>query len=766
MDNAVTKGFLANFPGKQIYVSKPDKTTGTPYHFYGEFDDVEPKLRKQEGKQWGTFFTVNELDRDLDPTRNKQGKRPWRTKKMFERARAVWIDDDANIGKRDIESFPAPPNIIVTTSPGKYHYYWLTSTNNQTEWERVMRSITNNFGGDQNAKDISRILRLPGFTHNKSEPFDVTFEQITDKIYEWEYIKKIFPLETGTKSTKTKEEKSSSVQTEGKPVSGGNFDTISAIQQILSAENYHGSLTSLALRYVNKGMDRDEICIILRGIGELANKREEWESRFNHEHLYECIDSAFRIVDGEKTFAKPLLESEKVRSEIPEFPKDTMLNWPEPWPMIWSNFKKLPRTLDECLLFPTVITVHAFLLNAIYVNSENRRPNMAFLNIAPSTGNKDVNSKNVLHIMTDIMQRKDPHNLFFHRMLGFPENITADTSFLESFSDGDLFWINTEATALFQQLVQGANLNSSVRALGDKLIEVVDGLIITSKAKAGKAIPAIKDPNAQILLYTQPETVEQYLTPELITRGFLGRFLIHIATPIGDNPFDDAFLTGSVMTRDIEDELAQLYRLIPSKSESKIQIKPTTKDIKFFQKWMINDVAKLSEGDDSVKMLKRLGISTEQLYTVILGICKRWDRIKNRTERKEFDIQCMMPILNYWAKCKAYVIKEYMVQDLDPLYREVLNVIIELITKQVKSPRGSKFIDKYNAVPRGEVTRVIQSRTRLKRQLDARGDNRNVLLRTQQIIDSLIKHGELIEFTISNKLRLVGFPTEEVDSDS
>jgi hypothetical protein len=57
--------------------------------------------------------------------------------------------------------------MIVESSPGKYHRYILVDGAPLDEFEPVQQRLVDDFGSDPNAKDRSRVLRLPGFFHRK-----------------------------------------------------------------------------------------------------------------------------------------------------------------------------------------------------------------------------------------------------------------------------------------------------------------------------------------------------------------------------------------------------------------------------------------------------------------------------------------------------------------------------------------------------------------------------------------------------------------------
>ena len=63
------------------------------------------------------------------------------------------------------KNFPLEPSIIVESSPGHQHIYWLTDPEHPLPidgFDGVQKRIVLDYGADANAKDLARTLRLPG----------------------------------------------------------------------------------------------------------------------------------------------------------------------------------------------------------------------------------------------------------------------------------------------------------------------------------------------------------------------------------------------------------------------------------------------------------------------------------------------------------------------------------------------------------------------------------------------------------------------------
>ena len=130
----------------------------------------------------GVFVTVQDTDGDGRTTRN------------VTRIRAVFQEADTP----DAKAPPQPANIEVESSPGKFHRYWLITPDTTPDadgFAGVMERLVQDWGSDPNAKDIARVLRLPGFAHQKdpTNPFMVRVTGGSGGAYQWVAIDAAFP---------------------------------------------------------------------------------------------------------------------------------------------------------------------------------------------------------------------------------------------------------------------------------------------------------------------------------------------------------------------------------------------------------------------------------------------------------------------------------------------------------------------------------------------------------------------------------------------
>jgi hypothetical protein len=112
---------------------------------------------------------------------------PNRTKENVREIRHVYLDLDEDAGAslhalRTSGDAPSP-NFVLDTSPGKHQVVWRVEGFDQEQAESLLRSLANQFGGDPAATDVSRVLRLPGFTNRKyNEQFVVRVHHETDQL--------------------------------------------------------------------------------------------------------------------------------------------------------------------------------------------------------------------------------------------------------------------------------------------------------------------------------------------------------------------------------------------------------------------------------------------------------------------------------------------------------------------------------------------------------------------------------------------------------
>jgi len=128
---------------------------------HGTITERGGELTRLNRQGAGIFITVNETD--------LKGRK----EENITKVRALFLDfDDPSANPRKIiAGLKLPPHMVIESSPGKFHVYWLTSNCELSQFSSLQHKLAKTFGGDIKIKDISRVMRLPGFLHQKGEPF-------------------------------------------------------------------------------------------------------------------------------------------------------------------------------------------------------------------------------------------------------------------------------------------------------------------------------------------------------------------------------------------------------------------------------------------------------------------------------------------------------------------------------------------------------------------------------------------------------------------
>jgi hypothetical protein len=84
------------------------------------------------------------------------------------RVRYVFVDTDG----AQLETILAalPPHMVIESSPGRYHVYWRATGVPLEQFGAIQKAAIAKFGTDKAVNDLPRVMRLPGFDHQKEAP--------------------------------------------------------------------------------------------------------------------------------------------------------------------------------------------------------------------------------------------------------------------------------------------------------------------------------------------------------------------------------------------------------------------------------------------------------------------------------------------------------------------------------------------------------------------------------------------------------------------
>jgi hypothetical protein len=244
----------------------------------------------------GIFFTVNETD-------------GWgRNAKNIVRVRAVFVDlDGAPLAP--VLDAGLEPHFVVESSSGRWHVYWLVDDCPLDQFERVQLALARRFNGDRNVHDLPRVLRVPGYLHQKErneakghsgEPFE---SRVLDGVgfngppYALAEIVASLKLELDTQDTGT-----------DASTNGGNSETDDELRgHIINGDKgqVYFALRGLAARFVGRGMDTRDAIAALQGLLDAAAWRvldpKTWTKR--REGVVTLVESAARKYADPRTKA-------------------------------------------------------------------------------------------------------------------------------------------------------------------------------------------------------------------------------------------------------------------------------------------------------------------------------------------------------------------------------------------------------------------------------------------------------------------------------
>jgi len=143
---------------------KVRKNLGMARVLHGSLAQHWEELVRLNQRGAGIFIMVNQGDGIIHP-----GDKTCRTAKNVLSVRAVFADLDGAPLAPVLQALP--PDIVIESSPERYHTYWLTNDCPLGEFTQRQKQIALKFGSDESVHDLPRVMRLPGFWHQKDTPF-------------------------------------------------------------------------------------------------------------------------------------------------------------------------------------------------------------------------------------------------------------------------------------------------------------------------------------------------------------------------------------------------------------------------------------------------------------------------------------------------------------------------------------------------------------------------------------------------------------------
>jgi putative DNA primase/helicase len=273
-------------------------------HFTAPLEEVAGRLTHlNSNDECGIFFMVNE------------GDGLGRSSENVTRVRALFIDLDG-APLEPVLCAPLSPHAIVNSSPGRYQVYWMIEDCPLNRFEGLQMALARRFDGDRSVKDLCRVMRLPGFYHQKkeNEPYRV-------RVIEDDFFKAPYPLDVFLKAMNLQAIERQEVDLKNAPLP----PLPELFRKKLSYGERHETLLRFAVKYAYQGMAAQEIYDRLRSI----NINACIEPKPDHElealvraavgYAKKGSNASFFFDDGEDVIAQAELAAQEAQQALGRF---------------------------------------------------------------------------------------------------------------------------------------------------------------------------------------------------------------------------------------------------------------------------------------------------------------------------------------------------------------------------------------------------------------------------------------------------------------
>jgi len=177
--------FFQAFPGVKTYQTFDDNSDRKSKKLVKQFHvkdfmpvEVTMELEDRNSYGAGVYMAINET--------NGMGRKSSDIVKI----RAIFADFDGT----PIEPvWEYEPSMVIESSPGKYHAYWLSDDIPLEGFRQLQEGIAEKFESDPKVKDLPRVMRVPGFEHRKGEPFMTKIIHYSGHKFSFGLLTEMFP---------------------------------------------------------------------------------------------------------------------------------------------------------------------------------------------------------------------------------------------------------------------------------------------------------------------------------------------------------------------------------------------------------------------------------------------------------------------------------------------------------------------------------------------------------------------------------------------
>lgn len=137
---------------------------------------------------WPTFINLNKKGNAIFMMPNLSDGKGTKDENIT-KVNAFFLDYDGDKWKhisldKLLSKFTLKPHVVVKTSEGHYHVYWLARNCKLNKFKDVQKALADKYGGDPKVSNLARFMRVPGtFNHKDPDrPFLVTLEHCDKSI--------------------------------------------------------------------------------------------------------------------------------------------------------------------------------------------------------------------------------------------------------------------------------------------------------------------------------------------------------------------------------------------------------------------------------------------------------------------------------------------------------------------------------------------------------------------------------------------------------
>jgi len=216
---------------------------------------------------------------------NEKGYGIYHTVNLFSGARKkenlarirYWIADidvgDKKEQMENINKLTFYPSMIIETKKG-YHCYWQALDATVENYQKIEQGIIRKLKADEGCKDVSRILRSPGYNHMKDpkEPFKINEVGGNEADYREKEMLYAFPIEVKNNHKYSYNKKSDKAEF----LNPDNWNRIFGLDRITNG-NRNNELARITFWLKDEGLTASEIENVIKGINQRIDPLPERE---------------------------------------------------------------------------------------------------------------------------------------------------------------------------------------------------------------------------------------------------------------------------------------------------------------------------------------------------------------------------------------------------------------------------------------------------------------------------------------------------------